>query len=119
LKPVRLHSAEDHNGYAVLNWMRNPKGEFRLYLDAYHDAGKTLLDALTRPQADSTLTAFLSCLYRQALELNLKSIIIRGNGVLRLHDEPEVAGAGLTADQKRIFTKSGDLLSGTLATTPS
>jgi hypothetical protein len=29
----------------VLNWMRNAKGEFRLYGDAYHDAGKKLLEA--------------------------------------------------------------------------
>ncbi len=76
----------------VLNWNRNPKGEFRLYGDAYHDAGKKLLEAYAASRGYDLDCVPIVFLYRQALELNLKSIIIHGNGLLRLHGAPEVAG---------------------------
>jgi hypothetical protein len=75
----------------VLNWASNPKGEFVLYGDAYHAAGKKLLEAYAASRGYDLDSVPIVFLYRQALELNLKSAIIHGNSILRLEGRPEVA----------------------------
>lgn len=85
---------EGTRGYhnAVLNWLGNPKGEFMLYGDAYHEAGKKLLEALLAERSHNGIRYCpVVFLYRQSLELNLKSIIIHGNDILELHGEAEAA----------------------------
>lgn len=87
---IVFSSTKGHRN-VVLNWTRHPKREFSLYGDAYHAAGKRLLETLAPSGFDFACVPIVF-LYRQALELNLKSIIIHGNGVLRLEGLPEVAG---------------------------
>jgi hypothetical protein len=74
----------------VLNYGRDPKGDFALYGVAYHDAGKKLLAAYEASGGYSIDCVPIVFLYRQALELNLKSVIIHGNRLLRLQDEPAI-----------------------------
>lgn len=84
-----------HNN-VVLNFMRNAKAEFRLYGDTYHEAAKKWLTAYKEAGGRSSLDACpIVFLYRHALELNLKSIIIRGNNILELHDEQPVGDEGI------------------------
>jgi hypothetical protein len=84
---------------AVLNFMHNPEGEFMLYGDTYHRAAKQLLEiAISGRGSDSLETCPIVFLYRQALELHLKSIIINGNNILRLEGKEETAGQDIFTD---------------------
>ena len=74
----------------VLNFQHNPEGEFDLYGEAFHRAGKALA---ARIESDDWFHSLDACpivyLYRQALELHFKSIIITGNAVFRLQGSAE------------------------------
>ncbi len=83
------------SGYnnSVLNFAHNPEGEFMLYGDAYHKAAKELFKTVMAGRGNHSLeTCPIVFLYRQALELHLKSIIIHGNNILRLEGKEETAG---------------------------
>ncbi|HXM60225.1 MAG TPA: hypothetical protein VN950_05170 [Terriglobales bacterium] len=75
----------------VLNWHNAPENEFRLYGEAFWDAARRLVE---RDEMDSGPSAdFAACpvvfLYRQALELYLKDILIGKGGDL-LDPRPDV-----------------------------
>jgi hypothetical protein len=70
--------------------MHNPEGEFMLYGDAYHEAAKDLLRASLASRSNNGIRSCpIVFLYRHALELHLKAILIHGNGILRLEGKEE------------------------------
>jgi hypothetical protein len=86
-----------HNNI-VLNSMGDPEGEFGFYGDAFHRAGQALAE---RAAAEEWFHSLDACpivfLYRQALELHFKSIIITGNAIFRIQGKAE------PVDVKEIF----------------
>jgi hypothetical protein len=100
----------------VLNWHREPEKEFHLYGEAFWNAAKTLLqnDALDRLPIASFDASVIVYLYRHALELLLKEILIgRGGELIHPRPSPETvvnAGHSLTKllpDVRRIFVRCG------------
>ena len=82
-EPVHGHMNE------VLNWQHDPESEFQFFGDAYHKAAKdALAAALSNRSRNSIRFAPVVFLYRHALELNLKNVIILGNKILSLGGEP-------------------------------
>ena len=104
-----------NDGYktnTVLNWHREPEKEFYLYGDAFWDAARRLLqnEALDRSPIASFDASVIVYLYRHALELFLKQILIgRGGELIHPCPSPETvvnAGHSLTKllpDVRRIF----------------
>ena len=79
-----------HN--TVLNWNNDPEGEFSVYALAFHTAAKTLvansdLDRTAKSDWDACPVVFL---YRHALELYLKAIVL-GDGSNILESKPAPA----------------------------
>src|ERR1017187_4284766 len=69
----------------VLNWQRAPEKEFELYGEAFWKAAKHLLqqnEALDRRPGASFDASVIVYLYRHALELFLKGILIGRGGEL-------------------------------------
>jgi len=100
----------------VLNWHRAPEKEFHLYGEAFWSAAKKLLqnEALDRRPIASFDASVIVYLYRHALELFLKEILIgRGAELIDPHPSPETVlntGHSLTKllpDVRRIFVKCG------------
>jgi hypothetical protein len=76
----------------VLNWHRAPEKEFHLYGEAFWNAAKTLLqnDALDKRPIASFDASVIVYLYRHALELFLKEILIgRGAELIDPRPSPE------------------------------
>jgi hypothetical protein len=99
----------------VLNWHRAPEKEFHLYGEAFWNAAKTLLqneelDKLPIASFDASVIVYL---YRHALELLLKEILIGRGG--ELIDPPPSHEAvvkthrlkDLLPDVRRIFVECG------------
>lgn len=85
-------------GTVILNWHREPEGEFRYMAEAFHQAAKA---GIRRPKRNrhfgiegipiEDFHAYpVIFLYRHALELALKAIILRGADMLSLNGQPEV-----------------------------
>jgi len=100
----------------VLNWHREPESEFHLYAEAFWNAAKNLLQnqALDKRSIASFDASVIVYLYRHALELFLKEILIgRGGELIDPHPSPETvvnAGHSLTKllpDVRRIFVECG------------
>jgi len=111
----RLFVKSRHNN-TVLNWHREPEKEFHLYGEAFWNAAKTLLqnDSLDRRPIASFDASVIVYLYRHALELFLKEILIgRGGELIHPRPSPETvlnAGHSLTKllpDVRRIFVHCG------------
>ncbi len=96
-KPKRRLFADTKrsHGTVVLNWVGTPEREFKWYGEAYHEAGKTLVEQLKNDPRfglygyppDSFKALPIVYLYRHATELYLKGIILAGAGVLPLRGE--------------------------------
>jgi hypothetical protein len=106
------------NKYAntVLNWHRAPENEFHLYGEAFWTAAKKLLEneALDKQPIASFDASVIVYLYRHALELFLKDILIgRGGDLVDPRPSPQTilkAGHSLTKllpDVRRIFIECG------------
>lgn len=100
----------------VLNWCREPEREFHLYGEAFREAAKALLrnQQLDRSPITAFDAAVIVYLYRHALELFLKEILIgRGGDLVHPRPSPETvlnAGHSLTKllpDVQRIFVECG------------
>jgi hypothetical protein len=108
----RLFVKNKYNN-TVLNWHRAPEKEFYLYGEAFWKAAKTLLqqnEALDRWPGASFDASVIVYLYRHALELFLKGILIGRGG--ELVDPPPVISARhsltkLLPDVRRIFVECG------------
>jgi hypothetical protein len=84
-----------------LNYAGTPEHEFGFYGEAFHAAGKSLVQQLKNDrQSLQTMNSFKALpilfMYRHAMELYLKDIILAGAGVLPLRREAEV-------DFRRLF----------------
>lgn len=111
----RLFVKNKYNN-TVLNWNREPAKEFHVYGEAFWDAAKSLLqnEALDRAPSASYDASVIVYLYRHALELFLKEILIgRGGDLVSPRPSPETvinAGHSLTKmlpDVRRIFVECG------------
>jgi hypothetical protein len=112
----KLFVRNDGHNNTVLNWHRAPEKEFRFYGEAFWRAGKKLLEneALDRLPIASFDACVVVYLYRHALELFLKEILIGRGGELvdpRPSAETVVnASHSLTKllpDVRRIFVACG------------
>ncbi|OGC04431.1 hypothetical protein A2276_08675 [candidate division WOR-1 bacterium RIFOXYA12_FULL_43_27] len=73
------------HGNVVLNFRKDSLSEFGAYAEAYHEAGKLLVCRLDESEGYSDIQACpIVFLYRHALELYIKGIIIDGNNILSL-----------------------------------
>jgi hypothetical protein len=100
----------------VLNWHREPEKEFHLYGEAFWNAARNLLqnDALDKLPIASFDASVIVYLYRHALELFLKEILIgRGGELIDPRPSAETVtnkGHSLTKllpDVRRIFVECG------------
>jgi hypothetical protein len=111
----KLFVRDKHNN-TVLNWHGRPDQEFHLYGEAFWNAAKRLLqnDALDRCPGASFDAGVVVYLYRHALELFLKAILI-GRGRELVDAPPPPKGVvdrghsltGLLPDVRRIFGECG------------
>jgi hypothetical protein len=91
------HKSRNH-GTVVLNPALIPSAEFTFYGNAFHDAGKALVQELKNDErfglCDLSLNSFKALpilyMYRHALELYLKGIIVAGAGVLPLRYQGKI-----------------------------
>jgi hypothetical protein len=100
----------------VLNWHRAPEKEFHLYGAAFWNAAKNLLqnEALDKRPVASFDASVIVYLYRHALELFLKEILIgRGGELIDSPPSPEAIVnkchrlTELLPDVRRIFVECG------------
>jgi hypothetical protein len=85
----------------VLNFFQNPKGEFWVYAEAYHRAAKHLLQGIVTHDLPYILDACpVVFLYRHALELHIKHMILRGNRLLRLQGNPPASGNEILSEHR-------------------
>ena len=81
----RRFRAPYFHGTVVLNFTKFPKGEFAVYGHAYHEAAQRLVAVFASKRGYRDVDACpIVFLYRHALELYMKSIILWGNALLRL-----------------------------------
>jgi len=72
----------------VLNFRHSPDLEFSFYGSAFHDAARTLVgDLKSRPGYSDLESLPIVFLYRHALELYLKAILIIGNQLLGIQGD--------------------------------
>lgn len=72
----------------VLNFRRSPDSEFGAYADAFHEAARLLAENLLQRPGYSDLEALpIVFLYRHAVELYLKAIVILGGNLLVVNGE--------------------------------
>jgi len=93
----RLFGMTGNHGAVVLNWVGTPEREYKWYGEAFHEAGKALVDQLKQennPQfgldgfpPDSFKALPIVYLYRHAMELYLKGIILLGGAILPLRGQ--------------------------------
>jgi len=77
------------HGSVVLNFRRNPASEYGAYAEAFHRAGCTLASRLARANGYRDTDACpIVYLYRQALELYIKGVIVSGRRLLDLAGRP-------------------------------
>ncbi len=92
-KSLFVDTGRNH-GSVLLNFVGAPQFEFGFYGEAFHAAGKALVQQLKKDRRfglglplDSFKALPIVYLYRHAMELYLKSIILAGAGVLPLRRE--------------------------------
>lgn len=74
-----------HHGIAVLNFRNAPITEYGPYGEAFHMAGQALAQNLAASNGYSDLEACpIVFLYRHALELFIKGLILTGNNILHI-----------------------------------
>jgi hypothetical protein len=114
--PPRLFVPNGNHENTVLNWHDEPAKELHLYGEAFWNAAKELLknEGLDRYPIASFDAAVVVYLYRHALELFLKEILLgRGGDLLSNRPSPKAildAGHTLTRflpDIRRIFAECG------------
>ena len=97
------------DGSVVLNWAGNPEGEFKLFAEAFHSVGKEAVTALRQnpyfgidgiPIEDFRAYPIVF-LYRHALELYMKAVILIGAPMLTIRK--------MTAIDRQALLKDHDL----------
>jgi len=85
--------SKEAGGNVVLNFMGAPKRELALIADEYFEAAKVLMDGLAEKGSYSDFAAYpIVFLYRHALELYLKALLVTGDSL-----------AGLLGDRRLEF----------------
>lgn len=80
-----------HHSDVVLNWHNNPVGELTLQAEAYFKAGTKLLESFKGGNGLTDFDAYpIIFLYRHALELFVKDILLMGNNFARALGDPQV-----------------------------
>lgn len=117
-KPWQRFRLKSWHGNVSLNIKNHPKGEFDAYAYSFQNAAHGLVERLRQQNGsyrdpDACPIVFL---YRQAIELYLKAILVWGEGILRLQaqesfDFDKVVGthklAALMPLVKRVFDACG------------
>jgi hypothetical protein len=115
----RLFRPGRSRGDTVLNYKVDPKSELASYGHAFHEAGRRLVERLMeRRRGDFDLYPFSVCpivfLYRHALELHLKAVIVWGAAILGVRRQPAPdedfrshSLKKLLADVRRVFEGVG------------
>ena len=97
----RLFKSGTLHGNVVLNFTHSPKRELAPQGEAYYRAGRLLATHLLEQPGYSDLDAYpIVFLYRQALELMFKAILLYGNDLASLLGRPELA-----TSEKTLFTQ--------------
>lgn len=97
----RLFKLGTLHGNVVLNFTHSPKRELAPQGQAYYRAGRLLATHLLEQPGYSDLDAYpIVFLYRQALELMFKTILLYGNDLAILLQRPELA-----TPEKTLFTQ--------------
>ena len=101
----------------VLNWVSDPDEELDAYGQAFHEAARHLLSNFGELVVPPNLQALpIVFLYRHALELYLKAVILAGDKHLRWRGEPPVSRGlilkthrltDLLPDLERVFLAAG------------
>lgn len=95
------------HGNVVLNFMRFPKGELAAYGRSYHEAGQHLVKRMASTHYRDPDACPIVFLYRHAVELYLKAIILWGNSLLWLNGRPAVAHKNIFTEHRlRVLLKS-------------
>lgn len=113
--PPKLFVQNGNHENTVLNWHDDPARELHLYGEAFWNAAKELLknNGLDRHPIASFDAAVVVYLYRHALELFLKEILMGGADLISESPSPKKivdAGHSLTRflpDIRRIFVECG------------
>ncbi len=80
-----------HHSDVVLNWHNNPVGELKMQAEAYFKAGTKLLESFRGGNGLTDFDAYpIIFLYRHALELFVKDILLMGNKFARALGDPEI-----------------------------
>ena len=92
-----VDNGEEH-GTVILNWVGTPDREFTWYGEAFHQAAKSLVDQLRNdprfglygPPPHSFKAVPIVYMYRHAMELYLKGIVLAGAEILLLRGQSKV-----------------------------
>ncbi len=82
------------HGTVVLNWSYPQRDFFGIYGQTYHEAGRALADRLIHSNGYSDMDALpILFLYRHAVELQLKGVVICGREIQQLREQQITATA--------------------------
>ena len=93
-------SRERFHGNVVLNFMRFPKGELAAYARAYHEVAQHLVKRIASTHYRDPDACPIVFLYRHAVELYLKAVILWGNSILQLNGKPIVVHKNIFAEHR-------------------
>jgi hypothetical protein len=83
-------------GNAVLNFQDAASGEFGVYARAFHKAGQALFERMFDKSSYNSLEGCpIIFLYRHALELYLKAIVLHGEAILQMNGKALLTNRGL------------------------
>jgi hypothetical protein len=83
-----LFSSDRSYGNIVLNFQHAANSEFGIYARAFHRAGQALFEQMfAKPSYNSLEGCPIIFLYRHALELYLKAVVLHGDVIMRLNGE--------------------------------
>lgn len=90
--------SEIPHGIVVLNWHGQSEEEFKLFAKAYHQTAKEAIDRLREKKQfglfgnpiDDFLAYPVVFLYRHALELNMKAVILAGTPMVQIRGEKPI-----------------------------
>jgi len=89
--PSLFHRGPKHRTDVVLNWHNNPIGELTMQAEAYLRAGTKLLESFKGGNGLTDFDAYpIIFLYRHALELFVKDILLIGNKFAGALGDPEI-----------------------------
>ncbi len=97
-KRLFVKTKSHQHGEVSLNWVGTPEHEFTWYGEAFHKSGKVLVEQLKNNDnfnlhsisTDSFMAVPIVYMYRHAMELYLKGIIIAGKDILPFRSQEKI-----------------------------